>query len=178
MSISNLNTSVNKFGKRVVKESKTALTKKDKNASKALYNSIGYTFKEFPNSFHLSFQMEDYGKFIDKGVKGVGGTKADGSQWEKKKVTNSLYKYTTKRPPYLAFNGWTIKRGLAPRNSKGQFTSRKSLLIAIANSVYHTGLETTNFFTKPFESAFKSLPDEVTEAYALDMDSLLSEALT
>ena len=29
--------------------------------------------------------MEDYGKFIDKGVKGIGGSKADGSKWKRKK---------------------------------------------------------------------------------------------
>jgi len=173
MPVSNLSNVLNAFGKRVVKESKTALTKKKKNASKALYNSINYTFKESKNSFQLSINMEDYGKFIDKGVKGVGGTKADGSSWAKKKVTNNLYKYTTKKPPYMAFNGWTISRSIAPRNSKGQFTSRKSILIAIANSVYHTGLETTDFFTKPSESAYKDLLATVADAYALDMDKFL-----
>lgn len=177
MSISNLDNVLNKFGKRVKKEAKTALTKKDKNASKSLYNSIDFEYKVSKNSFQLSFEMEDYGKFIDKGVKGVGGSKADGSQWKKKVVTNNLYKYTAKRPPYMAFNGWTIKRNIAPRNKKGQFTSRKSILIAIANSVYHTGLETTNFFTKPFESAFKSLPDEVVEAYGLDMDKFFDNVI-
>ena len=168
MSISNLDNILNKFGKRVSKESKTALTKKKKNASKSLYNSIGYDLEIFKNSFHLSFKMEDYGKFIDKCVKGVGG-----KGWKKKKVTNNLYKYTTKRPPHEAFNGWTIKKGIAPRNKKGQFTSRKSILFAIANSVFHTGLETTNFFTKPLDSALKSLPNEVVEAYALDIDVFL-----
>ena len=168
MSISNLDKILDKFARRVVKESKTALTKKKKNASKSLYNSIGYDLDIHKNSFHLSFQMEDYGKFIDKGVKGVGG-----NGWKKKKVDNNLYKYTNKRPPHEAFNGWTIRRSIAPRNKKGQFTSRKSILFAIANSVYHTGLETTNFFTKPLENALRSLPDEVVNAYALDIDKFI-----
>jgi hypothetical protein len=168
---------LDKFRKRVVKESKTALTKKKKNASKALYNSITSKAKESKNSFELSFSMLDYGKFIDKGVKGVGGTKANGQPWKKKKVTNSLYKYTNKRPPAKVFNSWIVKRGIAPRNAKGQFTSRRGLAFAIANSVYHTGIETTNFFTKPFESAFKSLPEELIKAHGLEVDKLLKSVL-
>lgn len=164
---------LNEFGKRVVIQSKAELKKKGKNASKSLSNSLDYDLKVSKNSFQLSFNMEDYGKFIDRGVKGVGGTKADGTKWKKKRVTNNDYKYKNKRPPAKAFSAWTVKRGIAPRNDKGQFTTRKGLQFAIANSVYHTGLETTNFFTKPFEKAFALLPDDILEAYGLEVDKLL-----
>ena len=165
------------FGKSVVKQTRTQLTKKDKNASKTLYKSIDYDVKVSKNSFEFSFLMEDYGKFIDKGVTGVGGTKADGSSWKKKKVTNSEFKYKSKKPPAKAFNNWTVRRGIAPRTKGGQFMTRKGLMFAIANSVYHTGLETTNFFTRPFEVAFKQLPDELIEAYGLEVDKFLKIAL-
>ena len=79
--------SLNKFGKRVVKEAKTALTKKKKNASKELYNSISYTFKKSKNSFEMSISMADYGKFIDKGVSGKGDSNFKG---KKKTVQKSL----------------------------------------------------------------------------------------
>ena len=136
---------LDKFGSSVIKQSRTQLTKKKKNASKGLYDSLDYNLKVSRNSFELSFVMEDYGKFIDKGVKGVGGAKADGSQWKKKRVTNNDFKYKSKRPPASAFSQWTVRRGIAPRNKAGQFTTRTGLQFAIANSVYHTGLETTNF---------------------------------
>ena len=61
--------SLDKFGKSVVKQSRTQLTKKKKNASKALYNSIDYDLKVSKNSFELSFSMEDYGTFVDKELK-------------------------------------------------------------------------------------------------------------
>ena len=169
---------LDKFGKSVVKQSRTQLTKKKKNASKKLYESIDYNLKVSKNSFELSFEMEDYGKFIDKGVHGVGGTKADGSKWKKKKVVGSKFKYKSKRPPTKAFNGWVIRKGIAPRSNTGQFTSRKGLLFAIAESVYRTGLETTNFFTRPFEVAFKQLPDDIVEAYGLEVDELLKLTLS
>lgn len=158
--------SLNRFGKRVVKEARTALTKKKKNVSKELYNSINYKFTEHKNSFHLAINMADYGKFIDKGVQG----KKDNS-----KAPRSPFKYTTKRPPAKVFDKWSIKRGIAPRNKKGQFTSRKAVNFAIANAVYNYGIEETLFLTKPFESAFKSLPDEIIEAYGLEIDKFLSD---
>lgn len=39
------------------------------------------------------------------------------------------------------------------------------------------GLKTTNFFTEPFETAFKRLPDEIIEAYGLDIESLLKTSI-
>jgi hypothetical protein len=47
------------------------------------------------------------------------------------------------------------------------------LTTAISHIVWHEGLKTTNFFTKPFEQAFKKLPDELIEAYALEVEDLL-----
>lgn len=168
---------LDKFGSLVVDGAQKELKRKKKNASSRLSKSLDYKVKVSKNSFQLDFLMEDYGKFIDKGVKGIGGSKADGSKWKKKRVTNNLYKYKTKKPPASAFNAWTVKRGIAPRDEKGRFTTRKSLQFAIANSVYHTGLETTNFFTKPFEKAFKKLPEELVKAYGLEVDKLLKLAI-
>jgi len=161
-----------KFGKYVVQQSRSNLTRKKKNASKELYNSLSYDIKQSKNSFEFSISMEDYGIYIDRGVEGVGG-----AGWNKKRVTHNDFKYRNKRPPAKVFNGWVIRRGIAPRDKSGKFVSRKSIMFAIANSVYHTGLETTDFFTLPFTRAFKSLPDEIVEAYGLDMEQLLQNAI-
>ena len=53
-------------------------------------------------------------------------------------------------------------------------TTRRSLLYALATSVYHTGLETTNFFSAPFAKEFKKLPDELTEAFGLDLQEFIT----
>lgn len=164
---------LDKFGKEVVLNSRKELARKKKNASKSLSKSISYKAKESKNSFELSFSMEDYGKFIDKGVHGKGGTKADGRQWKKKKVLGSKFRFKDKRPPAKVFDKWSVRRGIAPRSKGGQFLKRKSLGFALAESVYRTGLETTNFFTNPFEKAFKKFPDQMVEAYGLEVDNLL-----
>ena len=165
------------FGTKVVNKSKGNLKRKKKRASGKLIDSISYNTKVSKNSFEFSFEMEDYWTFVDYGVKGVGGTKADGKSWKRKRVTNSKYKYKNDKPPIMAFNGWTIRKGIAPRSKGGQFTTRKGLLFAIATSVFHTGLETTSFFTKPFEKEFKRLPDDLVKAYALDVEKLLKSAI-
>jgi hypothetical protein len=156
------------FGKYVVQQSRSNLSKNDKNVSKNLYNSINYETKVNKNSFELTINMVDYGKFIDKGVK---GSKSSA------KAPNSPFKYTNKMPPAKVFSDWIVRKGFAPRNDKGQFQSRKSLQFAIARSVFLTGIKTTNFLTTPFERAFKRLPDDVVEAYGLELDSLMETTI-
>ena len=154
----------NTLGSNVVKQARANLKKKKKGGGE-LEKSLGYKVKG--NS--VEFTLTDYWEFVDAGVKGKGGTKADGKAWKLKKVTNNKFKYTDKKPPFMAFNGWTIRKGIAPRDAKGKFTSRKSLLYAIANSVYHTGIETTHFFTDALDNEVLKLGDEIGEAFALDL---------
>lgn len=157
------------FANEVINRSKSNLTQKKKNVNKTLYNSLNYELKvSQKNNFSLSFLMEDYGTFIDKGVKG-----RDSSL----KAPNSPYQYKNKMPPLKALDGWIIKRGLATRDKKGRFTSRESLKFAIAKSIQLKGIETTNFFTKPFENAFKRLPEDIVNAYALEVEDFLKFTL-
>lgn len=175
MSVKN---ALDSFAFDVIEGAKKTLKDKNINASKKLSNSLDYKLKVSKNSFSLSFFMEDYGDFIDKGVRGVGGSKADGSKWKRKRfASDSPYKYKNKKPPANAFSKWIVQKGFAPRNKKGQFTTRKSLQFAIANSVYHTGIKTTHFFTTPFNREFRNLPDALVEAYSLEVDDLLEFAL-
>jgi hypothetical protein len=181
----NLNQELQKFGKFVIQQSKSNLSKKGKKASSSLYNSLDYDFNVSKNSFELSFKMEDYWEYVDRGVKGAGGNRKykDGKKlknpeaWELKKVKDSPFKYTNKMPPTKSLDSWVVKKGLAGRNKSGQFISRAYIKFAVAKSIFHTGIETTNFFTRPFELAFKKLPDDIIEAFALDVEDLLKFSL-
>ena len=156
---------LSKFGKQVVKESRTALTKKDKNASKRLYDSIKYDLNVSKNSFSLAFLMEDYGKFVDKGVSGT------------QKKYNTPYSYKTKRPPSSVFENWIKRKGIKGRDAKGRFITNKSLTFLISRSIFRKGIKPSLFFTKPFESAFKSLPDDLVQKFGLDVEDLLRYTL-
>jgi len=95
----------------------------------------------------------------------------------KKKKYNTPYSYKSKMPPSKAFDKWITRKGLAPRDKSGKFTSRKSLAFLIARSVYRNGIKPSLFFTKPFEAAYKNLPEELVEAYGLDAVKLFNQQL-
>ena len=71
MEFKEMKNELNNFGKYVVQQSRSNLTKGKHNASKELYNSIGYFVDKTAQGYKLSFEMEDYGMFQDRGVKGV-----------------------------------------------------------------------------------------------------------
>ena len=76
----------------------------------------------------------------------------------------------------MAFNGWSIKKKIAPRSKTGQFTSRKSLLFAISKSVYHRGIATTDFFTEPVDTNVLLLAPKIAEQEILDLiDNIIIE---
>jgi hypothetical protein len=80
-------------------------------------------------------------------------------------------------PPPKAFDKWTVRKGLAPRGKGGQFKSRKGLNFAIARSIFEKGIKPSLFFTKPFEAAFKKLPDDLVDSYGLDVVDLFDSIM-
>ena len=109
--------------------------------------------------------MQKYGKFMDQGVSGT----------ERKFNTPySFKKGIQNRPSPKHFNGWIVKKGLAPRDERGRFTARKALSVAIATSIQKKGIKPRLFLTKAFEKNIKTLPEEIVEAYALDVESFIN----
>ena len=163
--LANVKDELNRFAKYVISQSRANLTRGKKNSSKDLYNSLDSEVKVSKNSFELSFLMEDYGVFQDKGVSGV------------KKKYNTPYSYTSKMPPPSKMDKWIVKKGIAPRDKDGKFISRKSLQFMIARSIYNNGIKPSLFFTKPFEKAFKGLSKDLVEAYKLDVEQLMKNTI-
>lgn len=153
------------FRNYVVKESKSNLTRLKKSSSKKLYNSIKGNVKVSKNSMTVDFEMEEYGLFQDKGVSG------------KRKKYKTPYTYKSKMPPPKKLDKWIVRKGIAPRNEKGQLMTRKSLQFVIARGIYINGIKPSLFFTKPFEKAYKRMPNELIEKYGLDLDDFLEHTL-
>lgn len=154
-----------KFAKYVIQQARTNLTRNKRNSTGDLYNSLSYDLSVGDNSFSLSFKMEDYGEYQDKGVKGAKSTYSS--------AAGSPYKYTNKMPPSSAFSQWAVKKGLdGVRNKKGQFVKRKSLQYALARSIYEKGIPATKFFSTPFGIGFKRLPAEIVQAFQLTEEDL------
>ena len=166
----NTQESLEKFAKYVVSQSRANLTRGKKNASKELWDSIGYELDVHQNSFTLKMIMEDYGIFQDRGVKGVkSGKSLDNFSYKSKGGKTGL----RGMPPPKAFDNWNVRRGRAGRNKKGQFLTRKQLNFVTALNVFKFGIKPSMFFTKPFEKAFKNLPQEVVEAFGLDVTEFI-----
>ena len=167
--LNNLDYALRQFGKYVVQQSRANLSKSKKNDSKSLYNSIQAKQSTGANSFSLSFIMEDYAMFQDKGVKGAGGTRKSTSKFKrtnnrgkiwKQKAPNSPFSFKEgNKPSVKHFEAWSKKRGLSA--------------FAVREAVFRQGIKPSLFFTKPFEQAFKNLPNQVIEAFALDIEDLL-----
>ena len=160
----NIQDLLNDFRSNVIREAKRNLT--SQNTSGRLSKSLKSYVKESKNSIQISFEMEDYGFFQDRGVQGTkSGKSLDG------------YKYTNKMPPPKAFDKWIVKKGFKDtiRDKKGRFVKRKGLAFIIARSIFEKGIKTTLFFTKPFEKFYKRLPNELVEKYGLDMEKLFTQ---
>jgi hypothetical protein len=117
--------------------------------------------------------MEDYGEFQDKGVKGVSSSA---------KAPNSPYRFGsgTGRKGGLTegINQWVKDRRFQFKdNETGRFMSYEQTAFIITRSIYQKGIEASRFFSKPFEVGFERLPEELVEAYALDVEKLLQQTV-
>lgn len=167
----------NKETKKVLTEfsdyviTKARINLKPKDTSGKLSRSLDYDLHVSKNSIQLDIKGEEYLEYIDKGVSGI------------KKKYNTPFSYKKKgsglkgMPPPSAFDQWNIKKGRAERDEKGKFLSRKQLNFRTAVGVFFYGIKPSNFFSTPFENAFKSLPDDLIEAYGLDLDEFLEMTL-
>ena len=145
----NTEKALEKFGKYLVKESRKNLTRKNKNNTKRLYDSLDYEVKVMPNSMTFDFLMEEYGEWVDKGRK------------------------AGKMPPQKEILKWVSQRRIQFRDNRGRFKTYESTAWAIAKSIKKRGIPATNFYSRPFNLGFKKLPTAVQEAYALDVEEFL-----
>lgn len=162
-------TALERFQRHVVSQSKRNLTTKNKNVSKALYNSIKGDVKESPNSIQILFTMLDYGFFQDQGVKGVksgrslSGFKFGTGSGKQGGLTEGIYK-------------WVKARKIQFKDRKtGRFLSSRQTANLITHSIWNKGIKPTEFFSKPFESAYKNLPNELVETYGLEVERLFDQ---
>jgi hypothetical protein len=150
------------LGKDIVAQAKKNIKTSKISHSGHLYNGMKSKSKVNENSVSLAITIADYWEYMDYGVEGVGGQKADGSNWVKRRVTNNKFKYREHMPPPSAFNRYTSERS-------GQF--------AIANSVFHRGLKTTSFFTDPFDTETEELEEKILQATYNAIEKSIDEAV-
>ena len=164
----NLNGVLEQYSKYVIQQAKTNLTK-DKKGGGNLYNSLSYDILIENEDFLVDFLMEDYGQFVDKGVKGKTST------YPETQAALSQFQYGSGTGPKggltKGIREWVNKKKFQFRDKKGRFMSYETMTYLIARSIYNKGLKANLFFTKPFEKGLEKLPQNLYDAFVLDVDS-------
>tara|TARA_B110000285_G_scaffold203670_1_gene240003 strand:+ start:25693 stop:26238 length:546 start_codon:yes stop_codon:yes gene_type:complete len=160
------------FKQVILNQSRAILSKKSKNVTSTLSKSLKGEVKSMPNSINVKFEMEDYGYYQDRGVKGKTSTYPEIGQY------GTLAKFGSGKGKSgglsKGIKEWVRKRRFQFRDKKtGKFMSYKSTAYLITRSIWNKGIKPSLFFTKPFERAFKKLPDELKDKFALDLDTFL-----
>ena len=190
-----VNDALNSFAKYVISESRNRLIKEQK-ANGLLFNTLGYNVTKTAEGFKLTMEMEDYGKFQDKGVKGADpsnlspNAKITGQQAPKSpyrfgsKNFGGTFKNFVKRMSLFAkmknirfrqFKMVDGKKVSTGKYAKGGFDAVGYI---IAKNIYNRGIKPSMFFTTPFNSAFKTLPQEILQAYSVGIEKQIKVNLT
>jgi|GEM_PF-6570602 len=175
MEFKNTIQALQKLGNNVVKEGKGILKKKKKTTSgNTLFNDFDYLVTKQQDSVTLEFEFggaEDYWQFVDEGVRGVGGFKGSG----RARGQGSPFKFSSKMPPRQPLMQWIKNKPLKGRDKKGRFIKRESFAFLIQRSIFQRGLERTQFFSKPFTEQLNKQTDNITEAFADDLEIALEQ---
>ena len=160
------------FKASVIKQARTNLTKGERNVSRKLYNSLKGEAKVYAKGYSLSFEMEEHGFYQDKGVKGKKSSA---------KAPNSPYKFGSgkgkKGGLTEGIQRWVKARKFQFKDKKGKFMSYDATAWIITKSIYAKGLRPTLFFTKPFEAAYKRLPQELVNDLKIDLEKIFNYSI-
>jgi hypothetical protein len=168
---------LDRFKDHIIAQAKRNLTKGGKygthNVSKKLYNSIEGEVKVFPNSIGMYFSMEEYGAYQDLGVKGKNSAS---------KAPKSPYRFGSGKGKEggltAAIEKWVKQRRIQFKSREtGMKLSYKNTSFLITRSIYSKGIKPSLFFTKPFEAAYKNLPNELIDKYGLEASKLFNDII-
>lgn len=161
----NLTDIFNKLGKQVIKQSRSNLTRQDKNVTRKLYDSLDYELTVKDGSIQISFLMEEYGKLVDEGVNG-------------KKVNHGApNSFKNKMPPIQDIADWAKARNIRLRDDKGKFKkgNYKTIGFLIARSIFENGMKPSLFFTKAYNNVFDKIDKDIIESIVDDFNNKSGE---
>ncbi len=177
MELKEVNILLNLFKDYVIQQSKSNLSKSKKNNTKTLYNSLKGEVVTENNYSIVGFSMDDYGMFVDKGVKGADPTKVSpNAKITGQQAPDSPFSFKKLKPPSKPLADWAKSKNLRLRDSKGKFKegSYKTIGIILARNIWARGIKPTLFFTKPFEAGYKKYIDtDLIKAFGQDIDTMI-----
>lgn len=171
LKIDNLKQALDDFSNKITDDAISNLVSSGKVDSGKLKESIkNLGTNVSKNSIEIKIEMLPYGAFVDKGVRGAGGTRKTTSDFKrtnnrgkiwKQKGGNSPYSFKEgKKPSVKHFIEWSNKRGLNP--------------FAIREAVYRQGIEPNRFLEKAVKKNISDLPDVIKTAFNLDIENTVA----
>lgn len=164
-----VNDALEEFARDVIKQARKNL----KSASGSLSRSLNYRLHVGPNSFDLEFEANSYADFHNQGVSGKDKRRAG----TKYRFGTGSFKGSTGEDGAFdrGIRQWIKLKGIRYRDKKGRYAKNglKSLSYLIRRKIYSQGIRPSLFFTKSFERYYKKLPDDIIEAYALDVTDMI-----
>jgi len=171
MELKNVDAFLNAFAKNIVDSAKKNLVD-DRKSLGSLYQSVSYTYNQSQDEIIIGFLMEDYAKFVDKGVRGKTST------YPATSAALSKFQYGSGNFPKgglrKGINAWLRKKRFQFRDKKGRFMSYDSMTYIISRSIYNKGIKANLFFTKPFEAGLRVLSKDLGNAFLLDVESAIN----
>jgi hypothetical protein len=138
-----------------------------------LASSIRYETTETAKGLIIEVYVNDYYKFVDKGVRGVGRNNIN---------TTSPYKFRYLNPSkshVSAIRKWIARNGIRARATdvkkygavgrENRQPQDKSLAYIIARSIKSKGLVRTGFWTDSIQETFKDFDVKMSQALGIDV---------
>ena len=177
MQLEKVNKTIQMFRDYVIKESKDNLNRSKHNNTKGLYNSIKGEIVTEDKYTIVGFSMDNYGLFVDKGVKGADPSKVSkNAKITGQQAPDSPFSFKSKRPPSKFLEDWAKKKNIRLRDEKGRFKqgSYKTIGMIIAKNIWARGIKPSLFFTKPFEAGYKKYIEvDLIKAFGQDIDTII-----
>tara|TARA_R100001244_G_scaffold7278_1_gene9441 strand:+ start:1221 stop:1787 length:567 start_codon:yes stop_codon:yes gene_type:complete len=180
MNFKELEKELERFSEYVIQQARSRLKRLGKNDGQ-LYKSLSADIDIEKGMILVDFLMEDYGEFVDQGVKGKNPSKVSpNSKIRGQQAPNSPFKFGSgsKRGTFKKFvkkmgvfaqaKNVRFRQGKTGKFAKGGY---KSMGYVIARNIYNRGLKPSLFFTKPFNKGLQRFTDKFLDAFALDIEN-------
>ena len=118
--------------------------------------------------------MENYGAFVDKGVKGVNST------YPETRAAMSTFQYGSGTGPKggltKGIDSWLRQKKFRWRDEIGRFLSYKSMRYLIVRKIYFQGLRANMFFSKPLAAGLIKYNKDIIDGFVKDINSQIGFA--
>ena len=157
-----------RYASYVIQQARANLTKDGKGGGD-LYKSLTSKSGENKDELFVQFFMENYGQFVDKGVKGKTSTYTQTTR------ALSQFQYGSGTGPKggltKGIDKWLRQKKFQWRDKQGKFMSYKSMRYIIVNSIYNKGLKANMFFSKPFNDGLDKFSNNLLMAFIKDTEN-------